>query len=84
MKIALVSMKNREALTIIVVGGFACALTGAAICAAMMVALTSKKPVVDDADVMTSERAKGMMMKISASPARCQQWQQRARKAVCE
>ncbi|MCA3067488.1 MAG: hypothetical protein ING73_11275 [Rhodocyclaceae bacterium] len=84
MKIEYVTMNKREALTIIVGGGLACALTGAAICAAMMIALTSKKPVVDDADVMTSERAKGMMLKISAAPARCQQWQQRARRAVCE
>lgn len=84
MKVELITLKTREAVTICIVGGFACLLTGAAIAAALIAGLHAAQAKKTDDDVMTSERAKGMMMKISASPARCQQWQARAKRIVCE
>ena len=79
-----IELNPREFWSLAIGGAILCFIAGV-ILACLVVAVVVL-PVRDNeaTDRIDSAFAKGAMLKIAASKARCQQWELKARKAVCD
>lgn len=77
-------MSPREFWSLLVAASIACMIAGVLACGLFVLLVLDPLRTANTAQAVSSAYAKGAMVKIAASPARCQQWELRQRRAVCE